>query len=554
MMSWPTVRWRYAGSVLSGLLMVASFPGLRWNFLVWVAIAPLLVALTAAPHLRQAFALGYITGVAFMAGSCYWLVYVMQRYGHLEAVLSVGVVALLALIFALFFAGFGLAVGWAAQRSPGWGLMLSPFAWVAAELARTYLITGFPWNLLGYAVAADGLRQLASVTAVYGLSFLAVATSAVLVAVWRSGGPAGRRNLWLAASRAAGWIVLLLIANRLLTPPVVKSGSDLAYLLQPNVPLDEWVQEKWAPWRDPRPLNQLVTASLDAVRSEMHAPANGVPSQGSAPGLTPGSTASGEYASTVDAAPMRVVVWAENPAPFYFAHDPVFTTAMTALARQAQAYVVFNTVTFAGADYTLPKNSAIVLGPTGLQLLQYDKIHLVPFGEYVPAWAFPGKIGKITAQVGDFVPGSEYRTASSPKGGIGVFICYEDIFPQLVRRLTPAGPGVLVTISDDSWYDDSPAAGQHLETARFRAIENRRYLLRATNDGITTVIDPYGRIVESLPRHVERVLSARFAFVKESTFYTRHGDVFAWLCVAVTTLMLGRLVLKSNSKQETREP
>jgi apolipoprotein N-acyltransferase len=533
MMSWPPLGWRYAASVLCGLLLMACFPDFRWRFLVWVAVTPLLIALTTAPRLRQAFALGYITGAVFMAGSCYWLVYVMQRYGNLGAALSVGVVALLALIFALFFAAFGLAVGWTARRSPGWALMISPFAWVAAELARTYLITGFPWNLLGYAVGADGLRQLASVTAVYGLSFLAVATGALLAAVWRSGGSAGRRKVWLAASCLAGWPVLLLTANRLLAPPAVKPGPDLAYLLQPDVPLDDWVQEKWAPWRDPSPLNRLVTDSLDAVHSEMPAP-NGDQSQG----LARDSAESGENVSSVGATPMRIIVWAESPAPFYFPRDPVFAGAMAALARQAQAYVVFNTVTFAGPDYTRPKNSAILLSPMGLRLLQYDKIHLVPFGEYVPAWAFPGKIGKITVQVGDFVPGSEYRTAATPKGAIGVFICYEDIFPQLVRRLAPAGPGVLVSISNDSWYDDSPAAAQHLETARFRAIENRRYLLRATNDGITTTIDPYGRIVESLPRHVERVLSARFAFVKGSTFYTLHGDVFAWLCVAATFVML----------------
>jgi len=535
MRSGPRVRWCYAASVLSGLLMVACFRGPHWNLLVWVAVIPLLVALTAAPRLRQAFTLGYITGVVFMAGSCYWLVYVTQRYGNLGAALSVGVVALLALIFAFFFAAFGLAVGWAAQRSPGWGLMLSPFAWVAAELARTYLITGFPWNLLGYAVGAGGLRQLGSITAVYGLSFLAVATSAVLAAVGQSRS-IGRRKMWLGASRAAGWVALLLIANRLLAPPVAKPGPDLAYLLQPAVPLDEWVQEKWAPWHDRQPLNRLVTDSLDTLRSEVPAPANGVASRA----LAQGQAEIGESASSVGAAPMRIIVWAENPAPFYFRRDPVFTEATTALARQAQAYLVFNTVTFAGSGGTLPKNSAIVLDPSGLQLLQYDKIHLVPFGEYVPAWAFPGKIGKITAEVGDFVPGSEYRTATTPEGAIGVFICYEDIFPQLVRRLTPAGPGVLVSISNDSWYDDSPAAAQHLETARFRAIENRRYLLRATNDGITTVIDPYGRIVESLPRHVERVLSAQFAFVRESTFYTLHGDVFAWLCVAATLVMLAR--------------
>jgi len=544
---WASLGRRYAASVLSGLLMVACFPRFHWGFLVWVAALPLLLALTARPRLRQAFALGYITGFVFMAGSCYWLVYVMQHYGNLSPALSTGVVVLLALVFAVCFGAFGLAVGWAARRSAGWALAVSPFAWVAAELARTYWITGLPWNLLGYAVAAGGLRQVASFASVYGLSFLALATSAVLAALWRSRGSMARPRVWMAA---ASWLVLLLAANWLLAPPVVDPGPDSAFLLQPDVPLDEWVQTKWAPWHDPRPLNRLVADSLDAVHTEVPVPASGGGVGDSGPRSAGNPEQSGASASGV--APERIVVWAENPAPFYFRRDPVFTAAMTGLAEQAQAYVVFNTVTFAGPGDTLPKNSAIVLAPTGLQLLQYDKIHLVPFGEYVPAWAFPGRIGKITQQVGDFVPGSNYVTAPTPAGAIGVFICYEDIFPQLVRRVTPAGPGVLVTITDDSWYDDSPAAAQHLEIARFRAIENRRYLIRSTNDGITTVIDPYGRILERLPRHVRQVLAARFGFVAGSTFYTRHGDVFAWLCVAVTMAMVGLSAVSSQSNQDGR--
>jgi apolipoprotein N-acyltransferase len=522
-------RSRYAASVVTGLLLLACFPRLDWNFLVWLAVLPLLLAVTAEPRLGRAFLLGYVAGAVFLAGSCYWLIDVMERYGKLDPALSVGVLVLLVLVFAVFFGAFGLMEGWAARRSLDWALVLAPFAWVATELARTLLITGFPWNLLGYAVPGAGLCQLASVTAVYGLSFLAVATSALLAAALLNAGLMGgtKRQVWLPA---ASWLVLLLVGNWVLAPPLMRPGPAIAYLLQPDVPLDERVQDEWAPWRDPKPLGRLVAASLDAVRGQTTGPGSGA-----------GANRSGE-------APVRLIIWAENPAPFYFSRDPVFRAAMENLVRETHAYIVFNTVTFAGSDNTRPKNSAIVLDPSGRRILQYDKIHLVPFGEYVPAWGFPGKIGKITAEVSDFVPGSDFRTASSPDGSIGVFICYEDIFPQLVRRLTPGGPGVLVSISNDSWYDDSPADAQHLAMARFRAIESRRYLLRATNDGITTAIDPYGRVLQSLPRHVERVLAARFAFVSERTFYTAHGDVFAWLCVAAT---IGALVLSMPvSKRE----
>jgi hypothetical protein len=176
----------WAAAALSGLMLVACFPKFHWHGVVWVACLPLLAALAGEKRLKRAFLLGYVCGAFFFAGSCYWFTTVMEFYGHLAPALAVVVLILFVIIDSTFFGGFGLAMGWAARRSPGWALVLSPFLWMAMELARTYLITGFPWNLLGYAVQASGLRQIASVTGVYGLSFLAVATSALLAWVWVS--------------------------------------------------------------------------------------------------------------------------------------------------------------------------------------------------------------------------------------------------------------------------------------------------------------------------------------------------------------------------------
>jgi apolipoprotein N-acyltransferase len=502
---------RMLAAALSGLLLVACFPKIHLRGLVWVACLPMLAALAGEKRLKRAFLLGYVCGAFFFAGSCYWFLTVMELYGHLAPALAVVVLILFVIIDSIFFGGFGLLMGWAARRSPGWALAASPFLWVAMELARTYLITGFPWNLLGYAAQASGVRQIASVTGVYGLSFLAVATSALLAWVLLS--PRRAR----AGLALAGWLVLLLLAQWRLAPPPEVMGRELAFLVQPNVPLDDAEMESWIPWRNPSQLQQLVQFSITTMDQFLRT-ASQAPSQG--------------------AAHPPLLIWAENPAPFFFTRDPIFRNAMENMARQTRAFVIGNTIIPVDAKGETITNSAFILDPEGREVSRYDKIHLVPFGEYVPGWALPGLVHKITDEVGNFVPGSSYPVAKSPGGGIGVFICYEAIIPQLARKLVAGGAGVLVNISNDAWYGDSAAAYQHLEMARLRAIENHRYLLRATNNGLTTLIDPYGRVLDQIPRYRRMVMPAYFNFETRQTFYSAHGDIFAWLCVVAAGLML----------------
>ena len=540
-------------------MLVACFPKIHLRGLVWVACLPLLAALAREKGLKRAFLLGYVCGAVFFAGSCYWFITVMEFYGHLAPALAVVVLILFVLIDATFFGGFGLAMGWTARRSPGWALAASPFLWMAMELARTYLITGFPWNLLGYAVQASGVRQIAALTGVYGLSFLAVATSALLAWVLLS--PRRVR----AGLALAGWLALLLVAQGLLAPPAAVTGKELAVLIQPNVPLDDAEMEAWLPWRDPTQLRRLVQFSVSAaeqffpdhvgsiqnsksqiqnsVDSVVQNPKSKIENlHGGPPTGNRQSTISSPQSpithrqSTIGNPPL--LVWAENPAPFFFTRDPIFRSAVEDLARQTHSIVIVNTIVPLDAKGDSISNSAFTLDPEGRELSRYDKIHLVPFGEYVPGWALPGLVHKITSEVGNFVPGSSYAVAKSPGGGIGVFICYEAIIPQLARKLVGNGAGVLVNISNDAWYGDSAAAYQHLEMARLRAIENHRYLLRATNNGLTTLIDPYGRVREEIPRYQRLAMPARFDFETRQTFYSEHGDVFAWLSAVVAAIML----------------
>ncbi|HTV53595.1 MAG TPA: apolipoprotein N-acyltransferase [Terriglobia bacterium] len=493
---------RLDACILSGVLLAFCFPLPNLTFLVWVACVPLILAVISEPNPVLGFLWGFLTGVVFLSASLYWFVGVMRNYGQLSLPEALAAMVLFLVMFAPFWGAFGVIESLAARHSAKVALALAPFLWVSMELARTYLITGFPWNLLGYAVRPQGLEQVASVTAIYGPSFLGVVTSALLA--WLILEPRLKLPRWI----AMGWVALLIVGNTALAPPPIRPARHLAVLVQPDVPLNDQGAVNWTPWQNPVPLQHLVQRSLQ-------------------------SAAAHRAGSVGD----PLIVWSENSAPFFFDQGPLFRGAVQAMAQQGRAFVVVNTITFAGPRETRPQNTAIVLNPSGQKILEYHKIHLVPMGEYVPWWLRFTRMSKMTSEVSDFVPGFHYSVAHTPQGNLGVFICYEDIFPQLVRRLVPPGPGVLVNISDDAWYGRSAARFQHLNIARFRAIENHRYLLRATNDGITAVIDPYGRVIATAPQYQQAVLAAHFGYESQRTFYSAHGDVFAWSCVTISVIV-----------------
>jgi len=296
-------------------------------------------------------------------------------------------------------------------------------------------------------------------------------------------------------------VVLLLLA---LTPtPEIYPERQKAYLVQPNIPqevgLEIWDEQTQAPLLDR--LETLTTET--AGRQE----------------------------------PPALVVWPEVPASFYFGEDSFTQEYAEGIARQTNSYFLMGIVTLLREeDGTKPLNSAILLNPGGEVISRYDKIHLVPFGEYVPLRSLLGFAGKLTAEIGDFFPGSRFVVSPLAGGHAGAFICYEAIFPDLVRRFVKDGAGVLVTISNDGWFGTSSARYQHLLMARMRAIENARYLLRATNTGITALIRPDGVISAQLPPDVPGVLEARWAFHDRQTFYSRHGDWFAIAASVVSVL------------------
>ncbi len=554
--------------LLSAGLQIVVFPLPNLYFLGWAAIAPLLVALsrTREPDTLQlqagvkllparpgqAFLLAYCCGVFWYAGTCYWIYATMRQYGGVGTMAALGLLFLFCLYLAIYHGVFGLLISLVASGArvprlsgakPGAdavttdpfvrrAFLLAPFAWVAVELARTR-ITGFPWDLLGITQVDNiPLARIATVTGVYGLSFEIMVVNTALAAAFAMGADRGhrsRRKPLLLATIAA---VAMLQGGRWISPPPLLSNLT-ARLVQQNVPVLEggdWTKEYFE-----GTLRDLTRLSLN--RPELTS--SGADTQ--RPDIRDSDTRDQDQSNPKTSAAHPhpdLIVWPESPTPFYTS-DPAFRETISNLAREVQTWILVGSLGIRNAGETPAHatqlyNSASLVSPGGDWVGRYDKMHLVPFGEYVPFKRVFGFAGGLTKEVGDFSPGSSRAPLQAGMSKIGVFICYESIFPNEVRQLAANGAEVLVNISNDGWYGDSGAYAQHLKQARMRAVENDRWLLRATNTGVTASIDPYGRVVSSLPRKVRAALDARYALTNVTTFYTRHGDWFAYLCAIIS--------------------
>jgi apolipoprotein N-acyltransferase len=523
--------------LLSAALQIVIFPLPDLYFLGWVAVAPLLIALLRAREPDtlqllagvkllpakpgQAFLLAYSCGILWYAGTCYWIYNTMRQYGGVGTFAACGLLILFCLYLAIYHGVFGLVISLLA--SPGEdtnpfsrrALLLAPFVWVAVELARTR-ITGFPWDLLGITQVDNiPLAHIATVTGVYGLSFEIMVVNTALAAAFVLRSERGQRSKRKPLLLAAGAAVIVLQAGRLISPPVLPTDRT-ARLVQQNIPVlqgGDWTKEYFE-----GTLRDLSRISLSAP--SLNASGEAQPSPGSAPSAHP-----------------DLIVWPESPAPFYTT-DPMFREAVSNIAREAQTWMLVGGLGIRNAgeapgQATQLYNSGSLVSPAGEWAGRYDKMHLVPFGEYVPFKRVFGFAGGLTKEVGDFSSGTS-RAPLQASSKLGVFICYESIFPDEIRQLAANGAEVLVNISNDGWYGDSGAYAQHLKQARMRAVENDRWLLRDTNTGVTASIDPYGRVVSTIPRKVRAALEAPYAITNVTTFYTRYGDWFAYLCAIIS--------------------
>ena len=533
-------------AVLSGVLQVLPFPiagptPLWRTAFCWIALLPLLWALlgntkTGNPlTLRQGAALAYVCGFLWYMGNCYWIYQTMYLYGGLAKPIAAGILILFSLYLGLYHALFGTLIAAFHRRfGRSAALLLAPFAWVAVELARAR-ITGLPWDLLGISQIDNPLlTRIAPITGAYGISFIIAAVNAL----WLVPIHIRERRFTRSSLSIAGVIIIVLYVVGLsrIANPEPSPTTATATLVQENL-------EVGAANTGPQPSTQQFLESFSYL-SRYPSPQFllGIPELPGTPSVyLIRRQPSGETSSAIAPTPSDLIVWPESPAPFSDT-DPQFRAAMSSLARTTQTPIIvgnigFESNTTSPSGYS-PYNRASFLTPDGVFAGHYDKMHLVPFGEYVPYKELFFFAKSLLNEAGTFEPGTQ-RTVFKTGGHIyGVFICYESIFADEIRQLTQQGAEVLINISNDGWYGDTSAPWQHLNMVRMRAIENHRWILRSTNTGVTAAINPYGRVTAAAPRHQRTSIRVHFGYEHDLTFYAAHGDLFAYACAFVTALCL----------------
>ncbi|MBK9308448.1 MAG: apolipoprotein N-acyltransferase [Nitrospira sp.] len=505
----------------SGLLLPLCFPKFDLGLLAWVALIPLHLALDQCSKPR-AFWIGWLSGVIGFTGLMAWVVTAMTTYGKVPEPISYAILLLLTTYLGLYVGLYSFAFVWLRELIPRYGIFFAPCFWVALEFLRTYLLSGLPWCLLGYSQYRElDLIQVADLTGVYGVSFLVVLVNVAVaeLIVWLMPFFRGFHPVklpWELLTTAAACMVLswfyssAVLSDRTSqqTHPSITVG-----VVQPNI--DQAV--KWD-----TSFREETMRRLDRL--------------------------TGQLSTDTD-----LIVWPEAATPFILEREKDYQLELISWAERAQAPLLLGSPALRFYPDRRPYllNSAYLLGTDGTILGRYDKHHLVPFGEYIPLKSsLLFFLDKLVEGIGDFEPGPGSNTLSfSPKSlrhdkagtprsvKFGVAICYEVIFPDLVRQFAANGAEFLVTITNDGWFGPSSAPAQHFAMVVFRAVENHLAFARAANTGISGFVDPFGQITQATPIFTELALQATIPIKYSRTFYSYYGDVFAHACVIICGLL-----------------
>lgn len=486
--------------LFSGLLLCLSYPNSNLEFLAWFGFLPLFIVLKNKSKLK-AFLLAYFTGVIFWLGTVYWLIHVT----------GIGLVVL-TLYLAIYFGVFGLIVRWMMKddrlqmadcrwQIVDFRLLVLPAAWVVLEYIRSYLFTGFPWGLLGYSQYLNlPVIQIADITGVWGVSFLVMMVNVLIYSVMGD-------RLWVIVKKHFVPILCLLVTlmygfYKINLEPNTKNLTPIKVaVIQGNIPQEL----KW----DPQAKNFIINKYFELTRQAKEENPD-------------------------------LIVWPEASFPGFSGEEKALFGQLLRFVGDLQTPLLLGAVTSEGDLYY---NSALFIPGRGELLSKYDKIHLVPFGEYIPLKMVFGFMENMVP-IGSFSPGRTYTVfthfLSKPMQPPGVkfsaLICFEDLFPELSRKFVLRGAQFLVNITNDAWFQESSAPYQHLQASVFRAVENRVPLVRSANTGVSGFISANGKIVKFAREDLKNIFVDGFAAQNISlsggkpTFYTRYGDVFVLVC------------------------
>lgn len=496
-------RWLAAGA--SGLLLTAAFPDLDMAWTAWFALVPLLVVVEGLGW-KQGAKLGFLAGMVHYLTLVYWVAYTMRTYGYLPWPVCIAILVLLAGVLSLYPALFCALVSGLPIRPIG-ALLFYPALWVTLEFGRSTILTGFPWGLLGHSqYRVLHIIQISDIFGVYGISALLVAANTALYFVYRS--LRERRRSRPAVSPAFGAAAVILAA--------ALTGATWIYGTLRIAEVDDWAET-------------AGTMSTAVIQGNIPQAVKWDP-------LFQKRTVV-KYLQLSRGAQAELIVWPETALPFYFRQDPRLTAEVIQGVRDFDAYLLVGSPAFEpGPGGRRYYNSAYLVAPDGTIVGRYDKVHLVPFGEYVPLKRWLPFLGKLVAQVGDFSRGQLGTTLAVKDTLVGVLICYESIFPYISRAAVANGAELLVNITNDAWYGRSSAPYQHFSLAVFRAVENRRAMVRAANTGISGFIDPAGRILFATALFQDDAAVKTVPLIRQTTLYSRYGDRFAWASLLIAAL------------------
>lgn len=493
-------------AVISGIALTLSFPKAGISWAAWVALTFLFFAIRNV-NVRNSIVLGLVTGMVHFATMVYWLIGTMHIYGYLPLWLSVIIFVPLVFYLALYVAAFAGLVTVLCSSSILL-LILAPTLWVCLEYVRTYLLTGFPWGLIGYSQYEQlHLIQIADIFGVYGVSFVIVMVNAVIFCAllclskkaWRNREMDSRSVL--AAFLGVGVVLSLIFlygSMRLKSTARMMAGAEKLNIAVVQGNIEQAV--KWDLAFRTETIEKYIRLSEQAnkIRPDL-------------------------------------IVWPETATPFYFKYNIEWTKMVLQAVRSMKTNFIIGSPTVELTDDAkFYYNSAYLVTPDGDIADRNDKVHLVPFGEYVPFKKWLPFVNNIVAQIGDFKTGERGNTLRWAPANIGMLICYEIIFPELAAGMVANGAGVLVNITNDAWFGKTSAPYQHFSKAVFRAVENRRSLVRAANTGISGFIDPTGRVISRSGLFTEAAMTSEIAVIKDHlSFYTRHGNLGVLCCFLV---------------------
>jgi len=496
---------------ISGLLISLIFPFFNIELLAWIAFVPLFMAIQHE-NLKNTFWLGWIAGVISGLGTLYWVTITMILYGGLSPVLSVAALLVLVVYLALYTGTFTLLIQFLLRYTGIPIVLTAPVIWVGLEYLRSFFIIGFPWNSLGYSqFLTPYVTQIADITGVYGVSFFIILVNAALYTILLTNmSSLLKRKIAILTLCCVGLCLGYGIVRLPFSDVEPSSENVRVAVVQGNI--DQGI--KWDQKYRQQILDKYIRLSKE----------------------------------TLDESP-EMIVWPETAVPFVFKYDPLHKQQLVTFVQEVGTFLLFGGIDILpdpSSNSYNSLNSTFLLSPEGELLGQYDKIHLVPFGEYVPFEDILFFVDRITSAIGKVKAGETYQVMHFEDIPFSTVICFEVIFPNLVRKFVDKGARFLLTITNDAWFGKSSASYQHFAMVTFRAIENRIAIARAANTGISGFIDPYGRIIEQSEIFIDKSLVQDIPLRNTTTFYTRHGDVFARLSFILSFFLIGYGMLRKQ--------